>query len=119
MKKIIIITLIAAMLLCFAGCAKLVSTETQEVEATVTDVCYEERRIQPVFTGKTVIMISHPARYEVTFTYKNVTLTVNDEDIYSRYKDQIGTTVKCDLITDYYDDGSTRQTLKLKEVGDA
>ena len=115
MKKIIILALIAVMLFCFAGCAKLISTETQEVEATVTDVYYQGAWVQMIPTGKTVIPISHPAQHKVTFTYENVTLTVNDKELYDRYKDNIGATVKCDLIIEYYDDGSTWRKLELKE----
>ena len=115
MKKIISITLIAAILLCFASCAKLVSTETQEVEATVTDVRYKASWVQRISTGKTTMNIIHPAQYKVVFAYNDVTLTVNSKHLYDYYKDQIGTTVKCDLITNHYDDGSTRQSLKLQE----
>lgn len=90
-------------------------TETQEVEATVTDVDYKGAWSQPVWTGKTMILIPHPAQYKVTFTYENVTLTVDDKDLYDFYKDNVGATIKCDLIIEYYDDGSIEQTLKLKE----
>ena len=62
-----------------------------------------------------MVPITHPAQYKVTFTYENVTLTVDDKELYDYYKDKIGTTVKCDLVTKYYDDGTIRRTLKLKE----
>lgn len=116
MKKIISITLIVAILLCLAGCTELVRTETQEVEATITDVHYNGAWTQIISTGKTTITILHPARYEIIFTYNNIILTVNDEEIYNRYKDKIGDPVVCILITEYYDNGSTYQTLKLKEI---
>ena len=115
MKKTTIIMLIISILLCFAGCAKLVSTETQEVEATVTDVRYKASWVQIISTGKTTTNIIHPAQYKVVFAYNDVTLTVNSKHLYDYYKDKVGTTVKCDLITNHYDDGSTRQSLKLQE----
>lgn len=115
MKKLASISLIVIMLLCLVGCAELINTETQEVDATVTDVYYKGAWAQPMWTGKTMMLIPHPAQYKVTFEYENVTLTVDDADIYDYYKDNIGATVKCDLVTEYYDDGTVRQTLKLKE----
>ena len=115
MKKTISVVLIAVTLLCFTSCAELINIETQEVEATVTDVYHRGAWIQMIPTGKTMIPISHPAKYEVTFKYANATLTVDDKELYDYYKDKIGTTVKCELIIKYYDDGSTCQTLKLKE----
>jgi hypothetical protein len=115
MKKIITITLLVAMLLCFVSCAELVNTETREVDATVTDVCYKAAWTQMIWSGKVMIPIMHPAKYEVTFAYANATLTVDDKELYDYYKDKIGDTVKCDLIIEYCDDGTIRQTLKLKE----
>lgn len=115
MKKIISLALIVIILLYCVGCAELVDTKTQEVEATVTDIYHRGAWTQMVWTGKVMIPIAHPAKYEVTFTYENVTLTVDDEDLYDYYKDKIGETIKCILITEYYDDGSAHQTLKLKE----
>lgn len=114
MKKITIILLII-ILLCLTSCAALVSTETQEVDATVTDVYYRGAWIQMISSGKTMIPITHPAKHEVTFTYKNTTLTVNNKELYDYYKDKIGETVKCDLIIEYYDNGTVHHTLKLKE----
>ena len=115
MKRIIILALIAVILLCFTGCAKLINTETQEVEATITDVYHRGAWVQMISSGKTMIPISHPAKYEVTFTYEDVTLTVDDKELYDYYKGKIGATVKCDLITKYYDNGAVHKTLKLKE----
>jgi len=112
---ILTIVLIITSIFCFTGCAELINTEIQEVDATVTDIYHRAAWVQMMSTGKTMIPISHPAKYEVTFTYEDVTLTVDDKELYDYYKDKIGTTVKCDLITEYYDNGTTRQKLKLKE----
>lgn len=110
-----ILLLIAIILLCFTSCAELIDVETREVEATITDVYYKGSWIQMIPVGKSVVSIFHQARYKVTFTYEDVTLTVDDKELYDCYKDKIGAMVKCDLITEYYDDGSIEQTLKLKE----
>lgn len=110
-----IIVLIAIILLCFVGCTELINTETQEVDATVTDIYHQAMWLQPIKCGKITTYITHPAQYKVTFVYEDITLTVDDKELYDRYKDKIGTTVKCDLITEYYDDNSVRQKLELKE----
>ena len=115
MKKIISVLLITVMLLYLVSCAELISTETQEVDAIVIDVYYKGMWMQPVSIGKTTTWITHPAQYKVTFAYENITLTVNDKELYDYYKDKIGTTAKCDLIIKYYDDGMVRQRLELKE----
>lgn len=116
MKRITSILLIAAILLCFFGCAELVKTETQEVDAIVTDVYYKKQWTQMIYTGKTIMPIVHRAQYRVTLTYENVTLTVDDKEFYDTYKDNIGATVKCILITESYDDGSIHRELKRKEL---
>lgn len=41
MKKLMIFVLTITMLLCLASCAELIGTETQEVDATVTDVYHK------------------------------------------------------------------------------
>ena len=116
MKKTVSVIIIA-LIFCFAGCAKITNIETQGVFATVTDVSYRGAWVQMIPTGKTVIPICHSAKYEVTFTYEDVTLTVDDKELYDCYKGKIGTTVKCDLVTEHYDNDSVKRTLKLREEG--
>lgn len=115
MKKIISIALIALTLFCFTGCAELINTETQEVDATITDVYFKSAWVQLIPTGKTMVTVTHPAQYKVTFEYEGVTLTVNNKKIYDFCKENIDCTVKCNLIIEYYDDGTVRKTLELKE----
>lgn len=116
MKKTVSVIIIA-LIFCFSGCAKITNIETQEVFATVTDVHYTGPWVQFIPTGKAVIPISHSAKYEVTFTYEDVTLKVDDKELYDYYKNKIGTTVKCDLVTEHYDNDSVKRTLKLREEG--
>lgn len=115
MKKIISITLIAVLLICCTGCSELINIETKEVDAVITDVYYKSAWVQPISTGKTMIMVTHPAQYKVTFEYEDVSLTVNNKKLYDFCKDNIGATAKCNLIIGYYDDGTVRKTLELKE----
>lgn len=105
MKKIISLALIAIMLLCFAGCAELVSEESIEVDAVITGVDRDPMR----YIGKTL----YPADYDIYFEYDGVRGSWDvSREIYSFYADKIGETIKCYLITRTYDDGSTKVTLK-------
>ena len=115
MKRILSLALIAVLLLCLVGCSTLIGTATHEVDATVTDVAYKNAWTQMIWSGKVMIPITHPAQYNVSFTYEGQTLTVDNKELYDYYKDKIGSTVKCNLITKYYDDGTVRQTLEWKE----
>lgn len=116
MKKLLLLLLLTTLLLCSTSCAKLISTDTKEVEATITSVYYKKAWTQMVYTGKTMVPINHKAQYKVELTYENVTLEVDNKSFYDACKDKVGSTVKCDLITEYYDDGSTARTLKRKET---
>lgn len=108
MKKIISLALIAIILLCFAGCAELVSEESIEVDAIITEVDRDPMR----YIGKTV----YPPDYDIYFEYDGVkgSWDVNKET-YGLYEDKVGETIKCYLITRTYDDGSTKVTLKAVE----
>jgi uncharacterized protein YccT (UPF0319 family) len=117
MKKLLFLLLtFALLLLSFTSCAKLVSTETQEVEATVVDTYHRGAFTQMMNTGNVTVPITYPAKHEVYFKYEDVTLTINDEVFYYSYKDKIGSKVKCNLIIKHYDDGSNSRTLEIKEI---
>ena len=108
MKKILIITLIATMLLCFTSCAALISEEIIEVDAVITDVDRDPMR----YIGKTL----YPADYDIYFEYEGIkgSWDVNKKT-YELYKDKVGETIKCNLIIKTYDDVTIRQVLKVKE----
>lgn len=108
MKKILIMTLMAAMLLCITSCAALVSEEIIEVDAVITDVDRDPMR----YIGKT----TYPADYDIYFEYEGIkgSWDVNKKT-YELYKDKVGETIKCNLIIKTYDNGTIRQVLKVKE----
>lgn len=108
MKKIPILALLVVMLLCFASCEKLISEEVVEVEAIITEVDRDPMRM----IGKTV----YPADYDIYFEYEGIkgSWDVNKET-YNLYKDKVGESIKCYLITHTYDDGTIRRVLKIKE----
>lgn len=108
MKKILILALLAAMFLCFASCAKLISEEVVEVEAVITKVDRDPMRI----IGKTI----YPADYDIYFEYEGIKGSWDvSKKIYSLYKDKVGETIKCNLFIRTYDDGTIRRVLKVKK----
>lgn len=108
MKKITSILIIAAMLLCFASCAKLTSEEVIEVEAIITEVDRDPARM----VGKTV----YPSDYDIYFEYDGIKGSWDvRKETYNLYKDKVGETIKCNLFIRTYDDGTIRKVLKIKE----
>lgn len=110
MKKILILALLAAMLLCFASCAKLISEEVVEVEAVITEVDRDPMRM----IGKTV----YPADYDIYFEYEGIKGSWDvSKETYNLYEDKVGETITCNLFIRTYDDGTIRKVLKVKEGG--
>jgi hypothetical protein len=108
MRKIISLILIVIVLLCFVGCAELISEEVIEVDAVVTEVDRDPMRR----VGKSF----RPADYDIYFEYEGIkgSWDVNRET-YNSYKDKIGETIKCNLIIYTYDDGTIKRSLKVEK----
>lgn len=103
MKKIIYLCLLAVCCL-LVGCAKLVSEEAIQVEAIITEVDKDPMRL----VGKIIM----PADFDIYFEYNGIkgSWDVNRKT-YDLYKDKVGDTIKCDLITLVYDDGTIKKRL--------
>ena len=119
MKKISLL-LVIALLFCFilTSCAKIISKESIEVVAIVTekdyDAAYTSTRM--VMAGKVMVpqVISHPADYDICFEYDGLKGEWDvDKDTYEQY--EVGDTIKCNLITREYDDGTIKRELKVIE----
>ena len=114
MKKInSIILILLIVTLMFSGCAELVRSETMTVDAVVTDTYHRNAWMQPIRAGKVTTFVRHPAKNCVVVEYEEVTLTINDKDVYDQYKNNIGAIVQCELVMDYYDDGTCKRYLKF------
>lgn len=111
-KFIYILLLIVLLVVCLSGCAKVIDTETIVVDATVVDVYYRGAYTQILPTGKSCMIVHHPAQYFVTLQYEDYKIRVNNEGLYNRYKDNIGGQVECNLVTRYYDNDTTKTTLE-------
>jgi hypothetical protein len=113
-KECFLITIIIALLVIMivsgvvAFSPKVVSVESAEVEAIITEVDKDPRRL----IGK----VYRPADYDIYFEYQGIK---GEKDIssvtYNKYKDKVGQTIKCCLITRTYSDGSTKITLEMIE----
>ena len=111
--KHLITTLIILLILGFSlfglvGCAKLVNTTHQNVEVTIVDEYHRGTYIMPMQVGKTTIMQTYPAIYEITVEYNGIQYTIDSSDTYDKYKDKIGETTIGILETRIYDDGSIK-----------
>ena len=96
------------MIFSLTGCAKLVNTECENVEVIIVDKYYREMYMTPVFSGKTLTMITHPAVYRVTVEYNGVEYMISGSDTYKKYKEKIGQTAIGTLEIRTYDDGTVK-----------
>ena len=113
-RKFKILSCVVSLLIvifCFVSCTRTTHTEAQEIEAIITGVYYEDKWSELILIGQ---FSTSEQNQDESLTHYSITLTVGDKDIYDYYKEKIGTVVKCDLITEYYKDGSIQQTVKLK-----
>ena len=104
---------ISAMLMLFAGCATVISTEQEMVQVKIVDEYYHGAWTQMVYCGKTFVPIIHDAQYEIKVEYNGENYTIDDYSTYHKYCDKIGEYADGILETTTYDDG----TVKSKIVG--
>lgn len=103
MKKIICFCLLGVCVL-LAGCAELISKETTQVEAIITEVDRDPMRI----IGKVIM----PADFDIYFEYDGIKGSWDiNRKTYELYKDKIGDAIACNLITLTYDDGTIKRRL--------
>lgn len=106
MKKTTCILLIMLLLvISLTGCAKCVSVVRKEVEVEVVDAFYSPTKITPVRVGKVWTYPVAPAKYRITVRYGGTARTFDDQFIYERYKDKVGSYVTGILETTTYDNG--------------
>lgn len=117
MRKRILCFLILAiifLLLC-SGCAEVIDQKSELVEATVVDTDYDPSFTTLIRSGNTYIPVHHSEEYDVYVEYNGITAVFDDEDLYNKYKDNIGDTLTCELITKYYDNDTIKQELNYKK----
>ena len=106
MKKLRLIFCCLLLSISLVGCAKLINTETENVEVMVIDEYHRGAWAQPMMVGKVMTCITHPAIYEIEVEYNGVEYVISGSDTYYAFKDKIGQTVTGVLEIREYDDGS-------------
>ena len=109
-KKLHLI-IIVCLVISLVGCAKLVSTEYENIEVNIVDTHYNGAWVQPISAGKVTTYVTHPAEYEVTVEYNGVSYTIDDENTYNRYKDKIGQTTIGTLEIRTYDNNEVKYNI--------
>ena len=110
-NKILGIGLILVLLFTIVGCAKCISTEYEVVEVTITDSYHRGPILRPVRVGKTTVIHTVPAVYQIMVEYDGVTYTFSGQDLYNTYKDKIGETTEGNLEIKKYDDGAIKHNI--------
>ena len=108
MKKLSIILCCLLLSISLIGCAKLISTETENVDVMVIDSYHRVAWLQPIMVGKVTSYITHPAIYEIEVEYNDTEYIISGSDTYYEFKDKIGQTVNGVLEIRTYDDGSIK-----------
>ena len=106
---------IVCLMFSLVGCAKLVSTECENVEVSIVDKYHRGMYVTPVFNGKTTVMITHPAVYRITVEYNDVEYTISGSDTYNKYKEKVGQTAIGTLEIRTYDDGTVKYDITALE----
>lgn len=90
------------------GCVKCISTETAIVQVKVTDEYYRASYVTPTFSGKSTIIITHPAVYKITVEYDRIKYIISGRDTYNKYSNRVGEYINGTLQIKKYDDGTVR-----------
>lgn len=97
------------------GCTAPTSTEYKEVEVEIVNEYYKAAYYTPIWTGRSVVMISNPAVYEITVRYEDTEYTLGGMETYDKYADQVGETAIGILrIRTYENDGIREDIVDLQ-----
>lgn len=99
------------MIFSLVGCAKLISTEYENVEVNIIDEYHRGMYVTHIRAGKTTTMVTHPAVHRITVEYNNVEYTISGSDTYNKYKDKVGQTTTGTLEIRTYDDGTIKYNI--------
>ena len=114
-KKFITIMTIVFLMFSLVGCAKLISTEYENVEVNIVDEYHRGMYVTPIRVGKVTTTVIHPAIYEITVEYKGIKYTISGSDTYNKYKEKVGQTTTGILEIRTYDDGSVKYDITALE----
>ena len=104
-RKLLVIIFGISLLL--TGCAEEINRETVSATAKVESVDYSPMWMQPMYVNKITTFITHPADWDTIINYNGVCYNLDNPSIYNYCLDKIGKEVTIELLTIYYDDGTT------------
>lgn len=111
LKKSIKALVIICLIILLSGCTKCINTSYKNVKVKIADEYYRKAYYFPAFTGKVMMMVHRPAAYRITIEYNGTKYTINDRDIYEKYKDKIGENAIGVLEIREYDNGTTKYNI--------
>lgn len=115
MRRILGLILLIAVVVSLIGCAKIIDTQTETVEATIVETRFYAGYYTPIKSGNTTIMQWHAPRYYTTLRYNDITEDIYGSELYSICHGKDGDTIQCSLITETYDDGTVKQYLEWRK----
>ena len=116
-KKFYSLVLLIVSLLTLCGCTKVVSSSSENVNATIVSTHHKGMWLQPVLAGKVTTFINHPEKNEVTVQYNDIVMTFNDKEFYNKCVGHDGEKVECILVTVKYDNDTEKSHLEIKNNG--
>ena len=114
-KQIISMFVALALIFALTSCAKCIGTETSTVEVKVIDKYYRSAYVTPVYYGKGITMITHPAVYKIIVEYEGNAYAFYGIDTYTKYVDKVGENADAILETKKYDDGTVKYNITTLE----
>lgn len=114
MKQLYILTaaLLAAVFL--FGCAAVINEEVTEVSATVVDIQIKEAKHYKIPFMKPTTYLTKNAVFTLVIEYDGIQIRVESTALYLEYKNRIGDSIPCELVTTTYDGGEVIRTLRLR-----
>lgn len=120
MKKIKYLVLLFLLCMILAGCAKCINEYDKTIVGIVDNkeyaAAYNSTYMAPVRVGKITTMQPrtrhHAAKYEVTIIVDDMSIIINDEDLYNQY--EIGDSIDMNVHYREYDDGTVKRKASIK-----
>ena len=107
MKKIVLILLLMVILMTLSACNDVVDTTTETVMATVEDAEFKEGETHYHIINGIMTPVVDLDTYKIVVSYKGRQYKFDGREVYNKYFEMVGSTVKATLVTYEYDDGTT------------
>ena len=120
MRKITYLFSLLFLCISLIGCAKCINEYDKTIMGIVDNkeytAEYNSTYMVPVKVGKVTTMspriIHHAAKYEITIIVDDMSVTINNEDLYNQY--EIGDFINMNVHYKEYDDGTVKRKASVK-----